>query len=82
MTQETNTVETNTVETNTEVKPFYKSKIVWLAFATMFLGATEQFAVIGNLLPAEYQGAFTMVVGFLTLVARTVTGTAIVATNK
>lgn len=76
------TQETTTVETTTEVKPFYKSKIVWLAFATMFLGAAEQFAVIGNLLPSEYQGAFTMVVGFLTLVARTVTGTAIVATNK
>lgn len=76
------TQETNTVETATEVKPFYKSKIVWLAFATIFLGAAEQFAVIGDLLPSEYQGVFTMVVGFLTLLARAVTGTAIVATNK
>lgn len=76
MTQETTTVEV------TETKAFYKSKIVWLAVATIFLGAAEQFAVIGNLLPTEYQGIFTMVIGFLTLLARTVTSTAIVTTNK
>lgn len=76
MTQETTNVEV------TETKAFYKSKIVWLAVATIFLGAAEQFAVIGDLLPAEYQGIFTMVIGFLTLLARTVTSTAIVTTNK
>ena len=64
-----------------ETKAFYKSKIVWLAVATIFLGATEQFAVLGDLLPAEYQGIFTMIVGFLTLLARTVTGTAIAVSS-
>ena len=75
MTQENNNVKA------VETKAFYKSKIVWLAVATIFLGATEQFAVLGDLLPAEYQGIFTMVVGFLTLLARTVTGTAIAVSS-
>lgn len=75
MTQENNDVKA------VETKAFYKSKIVWLAVATIFLGATEQFAVLGDLLPAEYQGIFTMVVGFLTLLARTVTGTAIAVSS-
>lgn len=75
MTQENNNVKV------VETKAFYKSKIVWLAVATIFLGATEQFAVLGDLLPTEYQGIFTMVVGFLTLLARTVTGTAIAVSS-
>ena len=75
MTQENNNVKV------VETKAFYKSKIVWLAVATIFLGATEQFAVLGDLLPAEYQGIFTMIVGFLTLLARTVTGTAIAVSS-
>ena len=75
MTQENNNVKA------VETKAFYKSKIVWLAVATIFLGATEQFAVLGDLLPAEYQGIFTMVVGFLTLLARTFTGTAIAVSS-
>ena len=75
MTQENNDVKA------VETKAFYKSKIVWLSVATIFLGATEQFAVLGDLLPAEYQGIFTMVVGFLTLLARTVTGTAIAVSS-
>ena len=75
MTQENNDVKA------VETKAFYKSKIVWLAVATIFLGATEQFAVLGDLLPAEYQGIFTMIVGFLTLLARTVTGTAIAVSS-
>ena len=33
-----------------EEKPFYKSKIVWLAVATMFLGAADQLNLLSNLL--------------------------------
>lgn len=51
-------------------KPFYQSKIVWIAVATMFLGALDQFSVIGQSLPTEYQGIFTMAIGGLTLLAR------------
>lgn len=61
----------------TESKPFYKSKIVWLSIATIFLGAVDQLGVLGTLLPADYQGIFTMTIGFLTLLARTVTGASI-----
>ena len=55
--------------------PFYKSAIVWVALATIFLGAVDQLNLIGLTLPAEYQGVFTMVLGALTLVARAVSGT-------
>ena len=53
-----------------EKKPFYKSKIVWLAVATIFLGAVDQLNLIATQLPAEYHGAITMVLGALTLLAR------------
>ena len=69
--------ENKVVEATAETKPFYKSKIVWLSIATIFLGAVDQLGVLGSLLPADYQGVFTMVIGFLTLLARTVTGAAI-----
>lgn len=71
--------ENKVVSVTAETKPFYKSKIVWLSIATIFLGAVDQLGVLGSLLPADYQGVFTMVIGFLTLLARTVTGAAIVS---
>lgn len=61
-----------------EKKPFYKSKIVWLAVATMFLGAVDQLNLIATQLPAEYQGAITMVLGALTLIARSFSGITLV----
>lgn len=67
-----------------ETKPFYKSTIIWLSVATIFLGAVDQLNLIGTYLPIEYQGAFTMVLGVLTLIARAFTGSnaAITLTNK
>lgn len=61
-----------------EKKPFYKSKIVWLAVATIFLGAVDQLNLIATQLPAEYQGAITMVLGTLTLLARSFSGITLV----
>ena len=61
-----------------EKKPFYKSKIVWLAVATIFLGAVDQLNLIATQLPAEYQGAITMVLGVLTLLARSFSGITLV----
>lgn len=63
--------------TTVETKPFYKSKIVWLAVATIFLGATDELTSLGNLLPAEYQGLFTIMLGAATLIARAYSGTQI-----
>ena len=63
--------------TQVESKPFYKSKLVWLAIATIFLGAIDQLNILGGLLPSEYQGIYTMIIGALTLAARAVTGTSI-----
>ncbi len=67
-----------------EKKPFYKSKIVWLAIATIFLGAVDQLNFITAQLPAEYQGVITMVLGALTLLARSYSGLTVVkeATEK
>lgn len=67
-----------------EKKPFYKSKIVWLAVATIFLGAVDQLNFITAQLPTEYQGAITMVLGALTLLARSYSGLTVVkeATEK
>ena len=53
-----------------ESKPFYKSKIVWLALTTIFVGASEQLSVLGQFLPAEYQGLFTTILGAAVLIAR------------
>lgn len=64
----------NKVTTTTNI-PFYKSAIVWVALATIFLGAVDQLNLIGSTLPAEYQGVFTMILGALTLAARAVSGT-------
>lgn len=61
----------------TKSKPFYKSKLVWIALATMFLGAVDQLNLLSGLLPAEYQGFYTMIVGVLVLAARGVTSTSI-----
>ncbi len=61
----------------TDTKPFYKSKLVWIALATIFLGAVDQLNLLGGLLPAEYQGFYTMIVGVLVLAARGVTSTSI-----
>ena len=63
--------------TQLEAKPFYKSKLVWLAIATIFLGAIDQLNILGGLLPEQYQGIYTMIMGVLTLAARAVTGTSI-----
>lgn len=62
------------MENEVATKPFYKSTIVWLSIATIFLGAVDQLNLIGSQLPTEYQGAFTMVLGTLTLLARALTG--------
>lgn len=75
------TEEVKEVSTNTEVKAFYQSKIVWIAIATIFLGALDQLNILGGLLPAEYQGVYTMIVGLLTLIARSVTSTSIALTK-
>lgn len=64
------------VTTNNQ-KPFYQSKIIWLAIATIFLGAVDQLNLIGAQLPAEYQGIYTIIVGALTLFARTYSGSTI-----
>lgn len=61
-----------------EKKPFYKSKIVWLAIATIFLGAVDQLNFITAQLPTEYQGVITMVLGALTLLARSYSGLTVV----
>lgn len=63
-------------------KPFYQSKIVWLAVATIFLGAIDQLNLLGTLLPTEYQGAFTMIMGLLTLVARSFSGITIAKSKE
>lgn len=61
-----------------EKKPFYKSKIVWLAVATIFLGAVDQLNLLSTQLPVEYQGITTMVLGALTLLARSFSGITVV----
>ena len=58
-----------------ENKPFYKSKIVWLALTTIFIGAAEQLSILGQFLPAEYQGLFTTILGAAVLVARSYSAT-------
>ena len=58
-----------------ENKPFYKSKIVWLALATIFIGAAEQLSILGQFLPAEYQGLFTTILGTAVLIARSYSAT-------
>lgn len=58
-----------------ENKPFYKSKIVWLALATIFIGAAEQLSILGQFLPAEYQGLFTAILGTAVLIARSYSAT-------
>lgn len=61
----------------TQSKPFYKSKIVWLAVATMFLGASDQLTSLGQLLPQEYQSLFTVILGAGILIARSYSATSI-----
>lgn len=61
-----------------DTKPFYKSKIVWLAIATIFLGAVDQLNLLAGQLPTEYQGVITMVLGALTLAARAFSGLSLV----
>lgn len=58
-----------------ENKPFYKSKIVWLAAATIFLGVAEQLSILGQFLPSEYQGIFTAILGAAVLFARSYSAT-------
>ena len=58
-----------------ENKPFYKSKIVWLALATIFIGAAEQLSILGQFLPAEYQGLLNTILGAAVLVARSYSAT-------
>lgn len=62
---------------NNNNKKFYQSKIVWLALATILIGANDQLAILGHQLPEEYQGLFTMALGALTLIARTYSGTVV-----
>ena len=58
-----------------ENKPFYKSKIVWLALATIFIGAAEQLSILGQFLPAQYQGLITTILGTAVLIARSYSAT-------
>lgn len=55
-------------------KAFYKSKIFWLAIATIVLSIAEQAKVLGELLPTEYQGVYTAVIGAAILIARLYSG--------
>lgn len=62
-------------EVVTNTKAFYKSKIVWLALATIFLGVSDQLNVLAAQIPTAYQGVITAILGILTLLARSYSGT-------
>lgn len=55
-------------------KAFYKSKILWLAIATVFISVADQLQLVGGLLPTEYQGVYTAILGGAILVARFFSG--------
>jgi uncharacterized membrane protein len=64
-------------EVVTNTKAFYKSKIVWLALITIFLGASDQLSLLATHIPAAYQGIATSILGLLILLARAYSGTSL-----
>ena len=75
-----NNVVISTIETNS--KAFYKSKIFWLAIATIFLSVADQAKLFGEFLPTEYQGIYTAIIGAAILVARIFSGQTVTLTDK
>lgn len=57
-----------------EKKAFYKSKIFWLAIATVVISVADQLQLLTQFLPTEYQSVFTAVLGGAILVARLLSG--------
>jgi len=57
-----------------EKKAFYKSKIFWLAIATVLISIADQLQLITQLLPAEYQSVYTAILGGAILIARLLSG--------
>ena len=51
-------------------KIWYKSKIIWLSIATIIIGASEYFQILGQYVPDNYQGMFTALTGILIVIAR------------
>lgn len=58
-------------------KVFYKSKIFWLAIATVVISVADQLQLVSNLLPVEYQSVYTAVLGGAILIARLLSGQSI-----
>lgn len=70
------------VTTVVNSKAFYKSKIFWLALATIFLSVADQAKLLTDLLPTQYQGLYTAAIGVAILVARLFSGQSVSLTNK
>lgn len=60
-----------------DAKAFYKSKIFWLAITTVVISVADQLQLLTNLLPVEYQGVYTAVLGVAILIARLLSGQSI-----
>lgn len=69
------------MSTEVSSKAFYKSKIFWLAVATIFLSVADQAKILGDLLPTEYQGVYTAIIGGAILVARLFSGQSVSLTD-
>ena len=69
------------MSTDVTSKAFYKSKIFWLAVATIVLSVADQAKLFTELLPVEYQGVYTAVIGVAILVARLFSGQAVSLTD-
>ena len=63
-------------------KIWYKSKIIWLSIATIIVGASEYFPILGQYLPDNYQGMFTALTGILIVIARAYSNHELTTTNK
>lgn len=57
-----------------DAKAFYKSKIFWLAIATVLVSLADQLQLVTSFLPAEYQGVYTAILGGAILIARLFSG--------
>lgn len=63
-------------------KIWYKSKIIWLSIATIIIGASEYFPILGQYVPDNYQGMFTALTGILIVIARAYSNHELTSTNK
>lgn len=69
------------MNTDLTSKAFYKSKIFWLAVATIILSVGDQLKLLSDFLPVEYQGLYTAAIGTAILIARLFSGQTVALTD-